>query len=71
MNGRIPSNLFPFASDDGGDLICISLWGDDSGNIVFWDYYNEHFPPTYANVYYIASSFSEFINNMFENPIRV
>ena len=63
MNGRIPDNLFPIACDDGGDLLCLSLYGDDAGSVVFWDYYAEHFPPAYDNVYRIpgADSFSAFI----------
>jgi hypothetical protein len=63
MEGRIPPNLFPIARDDGGDLLCLSLYGDDAGSVVFWDYYAEHYPPTYNNVYRIpgADSFSAFI----------
>ena len=49
-SGRIPDNLFPIACDDGGDLLCLSLYGDDAGSVVFWDYYAEHYPPTYDNV---------------------
>ena len=41
-SGRIPDNLFPIACDDGGDLLCLSLYGDDAGSVVFWDYYAEH-----------------------------
>src|SRR5262245_38417657 len=29
---RIPTNLFPFACDDGGDLICLSIFGEDAGS---------------------------------------
>ncbi|MFA6241911.1 MAG: SMI1/KNR4 family protein [Candidatus Hydrogenedentales bacterium] len=70
MNGRIPDNLFPIACDDGGDLLCLSLYGDDAGSVVFWDYYAEHFPPTYDNIYRIpgADSFSAFIELLQYSP---
>ncbi len=70
MNGRIPDNLFPIACDDGGDLLCLSLYGDDAGSVVFWDYYAEHFPPTYDNIYRIpgADSFSAFIELLDHYP---
>jgi len=63
MEGRIPPNLFPIACDNSGDLLCLSLYGDDAGSVVFWDYYAEHYPPTYDNVYRVpgADSFSAFI----------
>jgi cell wall assembly regulator SMI1 len=67
-NGRIPSNLFPIACDDGGDLICISLFGDDAESVVFWDYHQETNEPTYDNVYHIADSFEEFLESIQELP---
>jgi hypothetical protein len=62
LNGRLPPNLFPIACDDGGDIICLSLFGDDVGNVLFWDCYNEPDEPSYANVYRIAESFGSFID---------
>lgn len=56
------------ARTDGGDLICYSLYGDDAGAIVFWDFYNETPEPSYVNVYRIADSFSEFIDSIQELP---
>ncbi len=66
--GRVPVNLFPIACDDGGDLICLSLLGHDTGSVLFWDYHNEPSEPSYENVYKIAASFSEFIGGMRELP---
>ncbi len=61
---RIPSNLFPIACDDGGDLICISLSGTDENAVFFWDRHTEPAEPSYKNVYRIAPSFSEFIERI-------
>lgn len=66
--GRIPSNLLPIACDDGGDLICVSLFGEDAGALLFWDRHTEPRQPSYENVYRIAASFSEFIDGIRELP---
>jgi hypothetical protein len=63
-----PPNLFPIACTPSGDLVCISLWGDDVGSVVFWDYYDPYRGPTYANVYRVARSFDEFIQGLFKSP---
>jgi cell wall assembly regulator SMI1 len=68
MYGRLPDNLFPIARDDGGDLVCISLYGEDAGAVVFWDIHQETDEPTYDNVYHIANSFEEFIESIRELP---
>jgi hypothetical protein len=68
FNGRIPANLFPIACDDGGDLICLSLFGEDAGAVLFWDCYAESSEPSYENVYRIASSFQEFVDGIIELP---
>jgi hypothetical protein len=66
FKGRTPSNLFPIACTPSGDLVCLSLSGHDAGSVVLWDFYAEHKPPTYANVYYVAPSFEGFINALFQ-----
>jgi hypothetical protein len=68
LKGRIPDNLFPIACTPSGDLLCLSLSGDDIGEVVFWDSYKEHSPPTYANVYPVAESFEAFIEKLFRSP---
>ncbi len=65
--GRVPSRLFPFASDAGGNLLCIATDGDDAGSVYFWDHEEESGgdeAPTYANVYFVASSFDDFLANL-------
>jgi hypothetical protein len=68
MNSRIPSSFFPVGCDGSGDLICLSLYGDDSGAIFFWDYYDQTPDPDHSNVYRIAGSFSEFLDSLQELP---
>jgi hypothetical protein len=63
--GRMPANLLPIACTGCGDMVCLSLFGEDAGAVLFWDHEAEHSPPTYANVYKIASSFSDFITGIF------
>jgi hypothetical protein len=61
---RLPENLLAIACDDGGDLICYSLFGKDVGAIVFWDRHQERDEPTYDNVYPIANSFPKFLEGI-------
>jgi hypothetical protein len=68
MKGRLPANLLPIACDDGDDLICISLFGEDAGAVVFWDQHAESSTPSYDNVYRIADSFMEFLDGIRELP---
>jgi hypothetical protein len=70
FRGRIPANLFPIASEDGGSLICISLAGPDRGHVYYWNYYGETRPPTYDNVYFIAETFQSFLDCLqFHDPL--
>lgn len=68
FQGRISANLLPIACDDGGNLICLSLWGDDAGAVVYWDHENESSEPSYDNVCRIAGSFHEFLDGLREFP---
>lgn len=68
-NGRIPRNFFPVAYDPGGNLICISVEGADTGSVYFWDHEQESEEgtlPDYSNVILIADSFDEFLNGLHE-----
>lgn len=64
MEGRLPAGLFPIACDGGGDLICLSLSGDDAGAVVFWDSFGEPKGPSYSDVYRIADSFTAFLDGL-------
>lgn len=65
---RLPNNLLGIGCDAGGDLICLSCSGDDVGTVVFWDHHNVPEAPDYSNVYFIANSFSEFLDSLCELP---
>lgn len=70
--GRLPRRFFPVAADAGGNLICISMAGDDYGKIYFWDHDREaepddgESPETVDNITLIADSFDEFLNGLHE-----
>ncbi|MCU0540569.1 MAG: SMI1/KNR4 family protein [Oscillatoriaceae cyanobacterium Prado104] len=64
---RIPSNLIPIATDPGGNLICLSIDGNDLGNVYFWDHdleAEDESEVNYSNVYFIANSLEEFLHNL-------
>ncbi len=64
---RLPTELVPIAHDPGGNLICIAVSGTLNGFVFFWDHENEcdiGETPTFANVYLIADTFSEFVNSL-------
>jgi len=70
MRGRMLGNLFPIACEDGGSLICLSLFGSDKGAVYYWNYYGEAHPPTYDNVYQIAGTFQGFLDSLhFYDPL--
>ena len=63
---RIPQNLVPIADDPFGNMICISVSGDDVGAVYFWDHEKDAdcrvaLPPTRDNFDLIAHSFNEFL----------
>jgi hypothetical protein len=61
---RIPDNLMPIGSSDSGDLYLINLSGDDYGKIYFWDHEDECGKNCWDNIYFVASSFSEFLEKL-------
>lgn len=68
--GRMPSNIIPIGDDPGGNNVCISVSGADYGSIYFWDHDGEpeeDEQPYYENLYLMAASFSEFLNNLYES----
>ena len=68
MRGRLPTGLLPIASNGSGDILCLALSDVDEGKLYFWDYYGEQNPPTFDNLYFIANSFGEFLDSLFEYP---
>ena len=65
--GRMPKNIIPVAHDPFGNQICISVSGNDSGKVYFWDHeeeVSEGLEAGYQNLYLIADSFEEFLNQL-------
>jgi len=63
----VPDPLFPIGNSSTNDLICLSLSGETRGGVFFWDAMVELTEfPSFANVYKIANSFSEFVENLFD-----
>lgn len=60
--GRMPANLIPIANDSFGNPICLSVSGEDTGYVYFWDRDMEQEEPDYSNVYFIAKSFNAFLD---------
>ena len=59
---RVPINTLPIASDVFGNLILLSVKGEDYGKIYYWDHEGETEPADYSNLTLIADSFDEFIS---------
>lgn len=65
---RIPDNFLPIATDPGGNLICLSVYGDDLGMVYFWDHeweLDQGNVAGYENVAFIAQDFPAFLNALF------
>jgi cell wall assembly regulator SMI1 len=64
---RVPANFLPIAEDPGGNLICLSIAGNDYGVVYFWDHDYEALSdevPGYENVYLITNSFAELLESL-------
>ncbi len=66
---RMPSHVLPIGDDSGGNAICISCRGRDSGMVYFWDHerevdYRVSDDGDYSNLYPIAQSFNEFLEHL-------
>jgi len=66
-NQEVPSNLLPIAPDGGGNLICISIKGEDYGKVYFWDRDDADFRgnPTYENLHLLADDFATFLTQIY------
>lgn len=75
---RMPETLIPIGDDGGGNKICLGVSGEEKGKVFYWDHNNEWdeedyfeeegepMPPEmkFQNVYLVANSFEEFINQL-------
>jgi cell wall assembly regulator SMI1 len=60
--GILP-NLLPIAYDPGGNSLCISLSGDNEGQIFF----EAHDVPEGLNISFVASDFDAFLDSFYES----
>ena len=68
---RIPGDLIPIAADTFGNVLCIGWKGRRQGKIYFWDHEDELdenglFVQDYRNVFLVANSLQEFLDNLEE-----
>lgn len=68
LRGRMPATFVPIAYTPSGDFLCLDIQADGTAPVVFWDWYAQHHPPTYANVYGVAPSFEDFLDSLFLAP---
>ena len=83
---RMPENFLPVGCDEGGNQVCISLYGEDEGTIWYWDHEGEIIPsgwnyflkshePDYSNCYKVADNFQALLDGLFEydfeNDVRI
>jgi len=68
--GRLPVRFLPIAFDPFGNLICLSLSGDDRDAVYFWDHELEanedEDPETMPNTYVIADNFQAFLDGLYD-----
>ncbi len=62
FSGRIPERLLPIADDPFGNLFCLSVDGDDLGQVFFLDRYEE----SESRPYFVAKDFDEFLSRLRE-----
>lgn len=61
---RLLPHFVPIANDPFGNLICLSVAGEDLGKVYFWDHEIEPETAGYENMSLIADSFTEFLNKL-------
>jgi SMI1-KNR4 cell-wall len=72
---RVPGDLIPIADDAGGNTICLGWKGAREGKVYFWDHEDEldengDFVQDYRNVYPVANSLQEFLDNLMTHEER-
>jgi hypothetical protein len=61
---RLPDGIVPIGFDPGGNLVCLSVDGEDAGKVWFWDHEKESNPPTRQSLYWLADSFGSFVDSL-------
>jgi len=63
----LPKQLAAIADDAFGNLICISLSGDNKGGIYFWDHENYDDMPSMGSARFLAIDIDHFLQMLMEN----
>ena len=66
-NERLAKSVIPIAADFGGNLISMSISGDNYGKIFFWDHEFELELDDDENLAKLADSFTDFIDTLHDN----
>jgi hypothetical protein len=66
----LPNDMITIGGDPGGGLLLIGIQGTKKGKVFYWDSNkfnkNETDSPDYNNISFVANSFSEFIDLLYE-----
>jgi len=63
---RVVEEGLPIAGDSSGNQYILILRGNSEGQIYFWDHELETETPSYQNMSFVAASFSEFLEKLYE-----
>jgi hypothetical protein len=69
--GRIPAHTIPIGRNAFGDLVLLGFHKPEIGTVYVWDHEHEGLAGTkrtFKNVYRVAASFSEFVENLTVYP---
>ena len=67
IEGYLPNNILPVADDGAGNYVCLSVAGDDAGQVYFWNHEEVRGieeEPSCKNMEFVASSFTDFITKL-------
>lgn len=74
---RMPRHFVPFASDPGGNQLCLSVREKDYGTIYFWAHEEEEdyeeddgTADTYPGIYVVARNFTDFLEQLEEYNVE-
>ena len=63
LANRLPKNILPIACDPGGNIVAMSIDGDDYGSVYFWDHEQEGLSEessSYSSLLKVTNSFKDF-----------
>jgi hypothetical protein len=69
MKDRMPPDVLPIGLDPFGNFICLGVSGPNRGKVYWWFHEEEADEgelPGYDNIYFVAHSFTELLDNLTE-----